>query len=158
MLADVAAAEPSKARKIGRSEVGAAAVPASRLGDASKQNTAGVISGNISGMYLAVASDLSDVLDDGDNLRILPIIGKGGGQNIRDVRFLRASISASPRRTCSTSIAAPTRSVWWTFLVKREGAERGAAALGSVVRGMTTEEREQLFREFLQWNGARESR
>jgi TRAP transporter TAXI family solute receptor len=32
---------------------------------------------------------MSDVLDDGDNFRILPVIGKGGGQNIRDVRFLK---------------------------------------------------------------------
>ena len=29
------------------------------------------------------------MLDDGDNFRVLPVIGKGGGQNIRDVRFLK---------------------------------------------------------------------
>ena len=29
------------------------------------------------------------MLDDGDELRILPVIGKGGGQNIKDVRFLK---------------------------------------------------------------------
>ncbi len=89
VIADVAAAEPAKTRRISRSETGAAAVPASRLGDASNQNTVGVVSGNINGTYLAIAYDLSAVLDDGDHLRILPIIGKGGGQNIRDVRFLR---------------------------------------------------------------------
>lgn len=38
---------------------------------------------------LAVAGDLSSVLDDGDNFRVLPLAGKGGGQNIRDVRFLK---------------------------------------------------------------------
>jgi hypothetical protein len=38
---------------------------------------------------LTIAYDLSAVLDDGENLRILPIIGKGGSQNVRDVRFLR---------------------------------------------------------------------
>ena len=48
-----------------------------------------VISGNLNATYISIAYDLSAVLDDGDNLRILPIIGKGGGQNIRDVRFLR---------------------------------------------------------------------
>ena len=89
VIAAVAAAEPAKARRISRTEAGATAVPASRLGDASNQNTVGVVSGNINGTYLSIAYDLSAVLDDGDNLRILPIIGKGGGQNIRDVRFLK---------------------------------------------------------------------
>ena len=47
------------------------------------------MSGNPNATYLTIAYDLSDVLDDGDNFRILPVIGKGGGQNIRDVRFLK---------------------------------------------------------------------
>jgi uncharacterized protein len=38
---------------------------------------------------LLIANDLSAVLDDGDNFRILSVIGRGGGQNIRDVRFLK---------------------------------------------------------------------
>ena len=47
------------------------------------------MAGNLNATYLSIAYDLSAVLDDGDNLRILPVIGKGGGQNIRDVRFLK---------------------------------------------------------------------
>ena len=45
--------------------------------------------GNPNATYLTIAYDMSDVLDDGDDFRILPVIGKGGGQNIRDVRFLK---------------------------------------------------------------------
>jgi len=60
-----------------------------RLGEDINQNTISLISGNINATYLSIAYDLSAVLDDGDNLRILPVIGKGGGQNIRDVRFLK---------------------------------------------------------------------
>jgi uncharacterized protein len=52
-------------------------------------NTLAVISGNLNATYISIAYDLSAVLDDGDNLRILPVIGKGGGGNIRDVRFLK---------------------------------------------------------------------
>ena len=48
-----------------------------------------MIAGNVNGTYLTIAYDLAAVLNDGDNLRILPIIGRGGGSNIRDVRFLR---------------------------------------------------------------------
>lgn len=50
-------------------------------------NTIAIISGNLNATYLSIASDLSAVLDDGDAFRVLPMVGKGGGQNIRDVRF-----------------------------------------------------------------------
>jgi len=60
-----------------------------RLGDQINQNTISIVSGNLNATYLSIAYDLSAVLDEGDNLRILPVIGKGGGQNIRDVRFLK---------------------------------------------------------------------
>jgi TRAP transporter TAXI family solute receptor len=60
-----------------------------RLGARTNQNTIAIVSGNLNGTYLSIAYDLSAVLDNGEELRVLPIIGKGGGQNIRDVRFLK---------------------------------------------------------------------
>jgi len=59
------------------------------LGERLNANTIAIIAGNPNATYLTIAYDLSDVLDDGDNFRVLPVIGKGGGQNIRDVRFLK---------------------------------------------------------------------
>jgi TRAP transporter TAXI family solute receptor len=59
------------------------------LGERLNANTIAIVSGNPNATYLTIAYDLSAVLDDGDNIRILPVIGKGGGQNIRDVRFLK---------------------------------------------------------------------
>jgi uncharacterized protein len=59
------------------------------LGERLNANSIAIISGNPNATYLTIAYDLSDVLDDGDNFRVLPVIGKGGGQNIRDVRFLK---------------------------------------------------------------------
>jgi TRAP transporter TAXI family solute receptor len=59
------------------------------LGERLNTNTVAIVSGNPNATYLTIAYDLSAVLDDGDNFRILPVIGKGGGQNIRDVRFLK---------------------------------------------------------------------
>jgi TRAP-type uncharacterized transport system substrate-binding protein len=55
------------------------------------QNVIGLISGspNSDDTYLQMAYDLADVLNDGDNLRILPIAGIGGPRNIRDVRYVR---------------------------------------------------------------------
>lgn len=59
------------------------------LGERLNGNTIAIISGNPNATYLSIAYDLSDVLDDGDDFRILPVVGKGGGQNLKDVRFLK---------------------------------------------------------------------
>jgi TRAP transporter TAXI family solute receptor len=66
--------------------------PAARhaaLTDQLNQNTITVISGNPNGTYLYLAYDMSAVLDNGNELRVLPIIGKGGYQNVMDVLHLR---------------------------------------------------------------------
>jgi TRAP transporter TAXI family solute receptor len=52
-------------------------------------NTISIVATGPDATALTIAADLSAVLDDGDGFRILPIAGKGGGQNIRDVRFLK---------------------------------------------------------------------
>jgi TRAP-type uncharacterized transport system substrate-binding protein len=51
--------------------------------------TVGVISGEIDGTYVRIAADLAAVLDDGDRLRVLPILGRGSVQNIADILYLR---------------------------------------------------------------------
>ena len=55
------------------------------------RNTVSVIGGGISGTYIRFATDLANVLDDPDSndLRVLPIVGRGGGQNVLDVLFLK---------------------------------------------------------------------
>jgi uncharacterized protein len=55
------------------------------------QNTVAIVSGTPAGTYLQFAYDLSVVLDDlsGNGLRVLPMLGKGGAQNIRDVLALK---------------------------------------------------------------------
>ena len=51
--------------------------------------TVGVITGGVDGTYVRVAADLAAVLDDGDRLRVLPILGKGSVQNVSDLLYLR---------------------------------------------------------------------
>jgi TRAP transporter TAXI family solute receptor len=51
--------------------------------------TVGVISGGVDGTYIRIATDLAAVLDDGDRLRVLPVVGKGSLQNVADILFLR---------------------------------------------------------------------
>jgi uncharacterized protein len=57
--------------------------------DRANQNTVTIISGTPAGTYLAVAYDMSAVLDDGDDLRVLAVAGKGSVQNVRDIMNLR---------------------------------------------------------------------
>ena len=49
----------------------------------------GVISGGIDGTYVRIAADLAAVLDDGDRVRVLPILGRGSVQNLADIAYLR---------------------------------------------------------------------
>ncbi len=52
-------------------------------------NTVTIVSGGINGTYVRIAADFASVLDEGDKLRVLPILGRGSLQNIKDILFLR---------------------------------------------------------------------
>jgi TRAP transporter TAXI family solute receptor len=67
----------------------AASKAAPKEGADNQQNTVSIVSGTPAGTYLQIAYDLSAVLDDPQGLRVLPLIGKGGAQNIRDVLALK---------------------------------------------------------------------
>ena len=58
------------------------------LAGAANAGTLGVISGGADGTYIRIAADLATVLDN-DDLRVLPIIGRGSMQNLRDIMYLR---------------------------------------------------------------------
>jgi TRAP transporter TAXI family solute receptor len=51
--------------------------------------TVGIVSGGVDGTYIRIAADLASVLDDGDRLRVLAIIGKGSIRNLADIMYLR---------------------------------------------------------------------
>ena len=50
--------------------------------------TVGVAGGILSGSYMTFADELAQVLDDGDNLRILPIVTYGAASNLDDLLYL----------------------------------------------------------------------
>jgi TRAP transporter TAXI family solute receptor len=52
-------------------------------------NTVTLISGTIGGTYVQFGADLASLLDDGNRLRILPIVGRGSVQSIADILFLQ---------------------------------------------------------------------
>ena len=60
--------------------------------------TVGVVGGLIDGTYMRFADELGKVLDDGDNLRILPIVSYGAASNLDDLLYLTGC------RCCSHSV------------------------------------------------------
>jgi TRAP transporter TAXI family solute receptor len=52
-------------------------------------NTVTVVTGTIGGTYVQFGADLASVLDDGDEMRVLPIVGRGSVQSIADILFLK---------------------------------------------------------------------
>lgn len=53
------------------------------------ENVVTIMAGTANGTDLRIANEIAQVLDDGDNLRVLPMVGKGVSQNVKDVLFLR---------------------------------------------------------------------
>jgi TRAP-type uncharacterized transport system substrate-binding protein len=62
-----------------------------KLPDRDKLNasTVTVITAPVGGAWAPMGSDMARVLDDGENLRVLPIIGRGSVQNLVDVMLLK---------------------------------------------------------------------
>src|SRR5258705_4267298 len=54
-------------------------------------NTVTLISGTIGGTYVQFGADLASVLDDGNNLRVLTIVGRGSVQSVADILFLQGA-------------------------------------------------------------------
>jgi TRAP-type uncharacterized transport system substrate-binding protein len=51
--------------------------------------TVGIAGGIIDGTYMRFADEVAKVLDDGDNLRILPMVSYGAASNLDDLLYLR---------------------------------------------------------------------
>jgi len=51
--------------------------------------TVGVAGGQLSGTYMTFANEMAEVLDDGENLRVVPIVTYGAASNLDDLLYLR---------------------------------------------------------------------
>ena len=52
-------------------------------------NTVTLMTGTIGGTYVQFGADLASVLDDGNKIRVLPIVGRGSVQSVADILFLQ---------------------------------------------------------------------
>jgi TRAP transporter TAXI family solute receptor len=53
------------------------------------ENAVTIMAGSPNGTDLGIAYDIAQVVDDGNNLRVLPIVGNGAAQSVKDVMFLK---------------------------------------------------------------------
>jgi TRAP transporter TAXI family solute receptor len=92
LIAAAAAAAP-RAKDAVKSETNVVTVAAQNTRENLRarinENVVTIMAGSPSGTDLAVVQDLASVLDDAERLRVLPLVGKGPEQNIKDVLFLR---------------------------------------------------------------------
>src|SRR5215475_13335063 len=51
--------------------------------------TVGIVGGLISGTYMRFADEMATALDDGDNLRVLPIVSYGAASNMDDLLYVK---------------------------------------------------------------------
>jgi TRAP-type uncharacterized transport system substrate-binding protein len=63
--------------------------PDAELRERKNQWTVGVAGGLLNGTNMTFADELAKVLDDGDNLRILPVVTYGAASNLEDLLYLR---------------------------------------------------------------------
>jgi hypothetical protein len=60
--------------------------------------TVGIVGGLLSGTYMRFVDEMAAALNDGDNLRILPVVSYGAASNLDDLLYLRGIDAADGGR------------------------------------------------------------
>lgn len=63
--------------------------PREQLREQINENVLNLMGGQLGAVYIVIAHDISVAVNDGNNMRVLPVVGGAGIQNIRDVVFLK---------------------------------------------------------------------
>ncbi len=85
---------------------GSSAVSEAMVREKMNSWTVGLAGGQLEGAPIRLASEIARVVDDGDNLHVLPIVTRGPAENVEALLYLRgvdvAIIKARTRRTVQT--------------------------------------------------------
>ena len=63
--------------------------PYAKLVEETNRDVVTIISGNPNGGFLYTAHDIAAVLERTSKIRVIPLVGKGGAQNVKDVLYLK---------------------------------------------------------------------
>jgi hypothetical protein len=66
--------------------------------------TVGVAGGLLEGAPIRLASEIARVVDDGDNLHVLPVVTRGAAENVNSLLYLRGIDAAIINADVSMSI------------------------------------------------------
>src|SRR5215471_21439727 len=80
---------PAQAQQVAIPKSIEAAGPDQEIKNRKNNWTVGVAGGQLSGSYMTFADELGQVLDDGDNLRVVPMVTYGAASNMDDLLYLR---------------------------------------------------------------------
>jgi uncharacterized protein len=91
-------------------------------------NTVGIVTSRSGSTHLAIVEDIASVVDNGDELRVLPTIGKGAAQNVRDALFMKnmdmgvttANVMSYLKKTGELGSGVENRLVYITKLFNEE--------------------------------------
>jgi TRAP-type uncharacterized transport system substrate-binding protein len=81
--------KPSSSQAAGATSALPAMTPVEKKREAINQWVVGVAAGRIEDAPLRLAAELADVTDDGDELRVMPVITRGVFENFTDILYLR---------------------------------------------------------------------
>jgi hypothetical protein len=70
--------------------------------------TVGIVGGLLSGSYMRLVDEMASVLNDGDNLRVLPIVSYGAASNLDDLLYLRGVVGRRHAAANTSPAAAKT--------------------------------------------------
>src|SRR5215475_12892007 len=82
-------ASPAQAQQVAIPKSIEAAGPDQEIKNRKNNWTFGVAGGQLSGSYMTFADELGQVLDDGDELRVVPMVTYGAASNMDDLLYLR---------------------------------------------------------------------
>lgn len=90
-LAPPSSAQQATIDKAGRSRLVPTAIAAGESGAVARVNnwTIGLAGGLLEGTFIRFAAELAKALDDGDNLRVLPVVTYGAADNVSDLLYLK---------------------------------------------------------------------
>ena len=79
---------PANAQAIPKSLQGAGD-PEATLRERKNQWTVGLVGGLFEGTFMRFAEEIRKVIDEGDEMRLLPIVSRGSASNLEDLLYLR---------------------------------------------------------------------
>ena len=86
---ETAHAQSTEPIRLAQAQQRSSITPREQMREQMNENVLNLMGGQLGAVYIVIAHDISVAVNDGNSMRVLPVVGGAGVQNIRDVVFLR---------------------------------------------------------------------